>query len=428
MGDFFSDPQNGPVILLIILVVDVAVVLGGLWLVLRFIGGRIVKRSTHILRLAAEGDKATARALLEEWDRGDRPRAALARVNIAKAWLAVDEPTRAMRVLETTSISKSRRCLPLRRLAAHVRYDTLKALGEDDRAEWFRRDERAKDPTAPWLATSEWLSAYQEGDSDRAAAALTGVWSALARHPKDEVALAVLAQDAFTAHRYSQGADLLEQLIHRLDRPGSRRLSWPDAYLFLGTARLASGDDAAAEDAFRAFVKTSPKPEDAEIRVRQAKPDALLVGGRPTEASVMYERLTTGEDSAAAYAGLANCSIRLGEPQRAAQQLDRAEDLGYVSRDAKLLRAQILVDLGEVADADRLAHEEAAARPPSDPGALYTLAYVGVIGELPYAEEALRRYIELRIEDPDLPPLLDRPAPDGRTWRDRISIAARPDL
>lgn len=264
-----------------------------------------------------------------------------------------------------------RACRPLRRVAAHLRYDVLRALGQDDRAEWFRRDQAAEDPSAPWLATSRWQTANAAEDPEAAGAALADVRALFAKHPKDEGVLAVLAQEALTAHRYPDAADLLERLIGRLDRPGARRLTVPDAYLVLGTALLAAGRDAAADEAFRLFVKGSSQPADAERRVLASRAGALLASGRLDEAARSYEQLTGGEAAAEAFVGLAMCSVHQGEAERAAGMLDRAQELGYPSATARFLRAQIQVDLGRVAEADRLAHEAAEERPPSDPEALY---------------------------------------------------------
>ena len=95
-----------------------------------------------------------ARELATEWDRADRPSSPFARVNLAKVWFVLGEHERALSVLDATKIPNSRACRPLRRIAAHVRYDALRALGKNERAEWFLRDQAAIDPTAPWLAFS----------------------------------------------------------------------------------------------------------------------------------------------------------------------------------------------------------------------------------------------------------------------------------
>jgi tetratricopeptide (TPR) repeat protein len=427
MGDFFSDSNNGPAILLIILIVDVVVVLGGFYLLSKFLSARVIKRSAHILRLTTEGHTDAARELATEWDRADRPRSPFARVNLAKVWFVLGEHKRALSVLDATKIPNSRACRPLRRIAAHVRYDALRGLGENERAEWFLRDQAAIDPTAPWLAFSRWETATTGGDVEAAGAALADVRALFAKHPKDEAVLAALAQDAFTGHRYADAADLLERLVRRLDRPGARRLTRFELYLLLGMAQVAVGRDAAADESFRTFVERSSDPADAERRVLGTRAGAYLVAGRLDEATRAYQQLVADGQSADAHVGLAMCVLRRGDPARAAHLLDRAEELGYPPEKGRLLRAQILVDQGKGVEADRLARQAASDLPSSNPEALYTLAYVFATAHLPGAEETLRRYVELQPYDPDLAPLLDRPGPDGRTWRERLEVASRPD-
>ncbi len=429
MGDFFSDPKNGPAILLIILIVDILVVLGGFYLLSKFLSARVIKRSTHILRLATEGHTDAARELATEWDRAARPRSPFARVNLAKVWFVLDEHKRALSVLDATRIPNSRACRPFRRIAAQVRYDALRGLGENERAEWFLRDQAAIDPTAPWLAFSRWETATTDGDVEAAGAALADARALFAKHPKDEAVLAVLAQDAFTGHRYADAADLLERLVHGLDRPGARRLTRFELYLLLGMAQVAVGRDAASDESFRRFVERSSDPADAERQVRGARAGAYLVAGRLDEATRAYEQLIADAESADALVGLAMCRVRLGDPQGASDDLDRAEALGFDPDKALPLRAQITVDRGQGAEAEELALRAAGGDPTTnDPGSLYTLAYVRATAHLPGAEETLRRYAELQPNDPDLAPLLDRPAPGGGTWRERIEVALRPDV
>ena len=428
MGDFFSDSNNGPAILLIILIVDVVVVLGGFYLLSKFLSARVIKRSAHILRLTTEGHTDAARELATEWDRAARPRSPFGRVNLAKVWFVLGEHKRALSVLDATKIPNSRACRPLRRIAAHVRYDALRGLGENERAEWFLRDQAAIDPTAPWLAFSRWETATTGGDVEAAGAALADVRALFAKHPKDEAVLAALAQDAFTGHRYADAADLLERLVRRLDRPGARRLTRFELYLLLGMAQVAVGRDAAADGSFRTFVERSSDPADAERRVLGTRAGAYLVAGRLDEATRAYEQqLVADGESADAHVGLAMCVLRRGDSVRAARLLDRAEELGYPPEKGHLLRAQILVDLGEVAQADRLTREVAEGRSESDPELVYTVAYVRATAHLPDADATLRRYVELQPNDPDLPALLDRPAPEGGTWRERLALAPRPD-
>jgi len=427
VGDFFSNSNNGPAILLIILIVDIVVVLGGFYLLSKFLSARVIKRSTHIMRLAAEGHTAAARELATAWDRAGGPRSPFARVNLAKVWLVLGEHERALNVLDSTKIPNRRACRPLRRIAAHVRYEVLRALGEHERAEWFLRDQAAIDPTASWLAFSRWETATAGGDAEATAAALGDLRARFGKTPKDEAVLAALAQDAFTGRRYADAADLLERLVRSLDRPGARRLTRFELYLLLGVAQVAAGRDTAGEESFRAFVDRSSEPEDAERRVLGARAGAYLVTGRLDEATRDYGQLAAEGESADAHVGLAMCVLRRGDPARAACLLDRAEELGNPPEKGRLLRAQILVDLGQVEAADRLTREAAVGRSGSDPELAYTLAYVRATAHLPDADATLRRYVELQPNDPDLPALLDRSAPGGGQWRERLEVDPRPD-
>jgi tetratricopeptide (TPR) repeat protein len=422
MGDFFSNSENGPMILLIILVVDGLVVVGAWFLLSRTIARRVIRRATGIMRLAAAGETDAARSLAVEWDRA-LPRSPFARVNLAKVWSVVGDQDRALELLDATKIPARRACRPLRRIAAHVRYDALRALGQSEKAEWFLRDQSSEDPTAPWIVTSRLSAAKSDGDLDAADSALADVRTAFERQPKNENVLAALAQEALAGHRFAEAADLLERLLERLDRPGERRLTMMDAYLLLGMAQLAAGRDAAADQTFRHYAKRSSDPVIAEWKVATTRAGALMASLRLDEAATVYGKLTEGPEPALAFVGLAMCRIRQGEPEHAKQALDTAEETGYPSEKARFLRSQILVDLGEVSEAERLAREAANEHPPSDPETVYTLAYVAATGHLPDAEAILRRYVELVPNDPDLGPLLERRAPDGRTWRERLEVA-----
>ena len=427
MGEFVSDRQNGQAILLIILIADIVVVLGGFFLLSKILSTRVIKRTSHIMRLSTEGHSDAARELASAWDQGGRPRSPFARVNLAKVWLVLGEHERSLSLLDATKIPNSRACRALRRIAAHVRYDALRALGEHDRAEWFLRDQAAIDPAAPWLAFSRWEAATTDGDTDAAVAAVGDLRTLFGRNPKDEAVLAALAQDAFMGHRYPDAADLLERLVRSLDRPGARRLTRFELYLLLGMAQVAAGRDTAADRSFRSFVDQSSEPQVAARRVLGARAGGYLATGRLDEATRAYEQLAAEGESADAQVGLAMCFLRRGDPARAARLLDRAEELGHTPEKSRLLRAQILVDLGMIDDADRLTREAAVGRSGSDPELAYTFAYVRATAHLPDAEETLRRYIELQPNDPDLAALLDRPAPGGGRWRERLEVEPRPD-
>jgi tetratricopeptide (TPR) repeat protein len=371
----------------------------------------VTRRMQAIARHVYDGDLDGARTLVERWDRGNGPQHPLARVKLAGAWSMVGDHQRVLQVLDGTKLPKGRRGRSLRRMASDLRFRTLKAIGDEDRAEWVLRDTVAKDPTAPWLAIAS---------SERASP--TGTL------PRDPRVLALLVQDALEDRRFEEAADIAERLVSRIAANPLDRWVLPYAYQTLGTAQLAAGRDSAADASFRESVRRAPDRGAAEKRVMSARAGALLVAGRLAEAAPAYEALVADQGTADAFAGLAMCRIRQGEVERAAHDLDRADALGYASEKARFLRAQILVDQGRPAEAVALARDAAGARASSDPLAAYTLAYVLATAQHPDAEAALRRYVELQPNDPDLPRLLDRPAPRAMTWRGVLEVAPRPDL
>jgi len=202
----------------------------------------------------------------------------------------------------------------------------------------------------------------------------------------------------------------------------------PEAYLVHGGTLLAARRDDEAEAAFQEFRERSSDRSAAEQQVSKIRAETLLYAGRTSEAASAYETLVASREGPGSYVGLAMCRVRLGDPQGASDALDRAEALGFDPDKALPVRAQIMVDRGLGAEAEELALRAAGGDPAtSDPGSLYTLAYVrATSAHLAEAEETLRRYVELQPHDPDLAPLLERPAPDGRTWRERLEVA-RPD-
>lgn len=424
MGDFFSDSNNGPVILLLILVVDLAVVLGGLYLVFRTRARRVVRRSAAIFRRVMDDDPEEARTLVAEWDRGGRPKDPFARLHIAKAWSMIGEHQRALSVLDSTKVPKGRMGRSLRRKASELRYRSLKGIGENDRADWFLRDAAADDPGAPWLG--EFSSEVSKADTRQpweSKHERRERWS-----PRDARAIAVLAQEAVRERRFEDAAELHERFLKRVAKDPTARLILPEMYLAHGAALLAASRDEEAEVAFQEYRARSSDPSAAGRQVIKIRAETLLYVGRIAEALSAYKTLVASREGPGALAGVAMCRLRLGDPQGASDAMDRAEVLGLDPDKARPVRAQIMADQGLGAEADELALRAAGGdHATTDPAALYTLAYVRATGNLPGAEETLRRYVELQPNDPDLIPLLERPAPGGRPWRELIEIPARPD-
>jgi tetratricopeptide (TPR) repeat protein len=427
MGGFFSDSNNGPWIFLLILVVDIAVVLGGAYLVMRTRARRVARRSAVILRRVRDEDRDGARTLLADWDRGERPKGLFARLSIAEAWSMVGDHQRALSILDTTKLPKGRLGRPFRRIASVLRYRALKGLGEDDRAEWFLRDAATDDPSAPWLVSAMSGGAAREDTREP--------WESMVRNarvrwsPKDAMAIAALIQEALRERRFDETVRLSERFLARAARSPTARLMLPEAYLAHGGALLAARRDDEAEIAFETFRGGSSDQSVAEQQVGKVRGEMLLYTGRISEAASAYETVVASREGPDAFAGLAMCRVRLGDLQGASDALDRAEALGFEADKALPIRAQIMVDQGMAREAEDLALRATGGDPTTnDPGSLYTLAYVRATARLPGAEETLRRYAELQPHDPDLGPLLDRSAPDGRTWRQRLEVAPRPDI
>lgn len=388
----------------------VTAVLGCLLLAFLFSTWRDARREVAIAQRALGGDVGGAKALANQWDRGGGPRAPAARLRLAKAWSIAGDHQRALAILDRTQLPSGRMGRPLRRIASELRFDVLEALGEKEQAARVVDEAIEEDPRAPWLAKT--------GSTDPASS--PGKRSVYGQ--------GMLVKDAYRDYRFDEAADMTEAMIHRAARNPLMRPTLPFGYLALGSAQLAAGQDSAAEASFRQFVARSSDRDAAVRLMMKTRAEALLMGGRFQEAASTYEALVAEQGTTDVLAGLAMCHLRVGETERAARDLDRAVDLGYDADKARFLRAQILVDQGRSEEAVILAREAASSRPPLDPQRIYTLAYVLGTAQHPDAEAALRGYVELNPNDPDLASLLDRPAPDGRSWREYLESAPEPDL
>ena len=293
-------------------------------------------------------------------------------------------------------------------MASELRFDVLEALGEREQAARLINDTIDEDPDAPWL--------LKTGSTSRVPS------------PADRSVRAqgMLVKDAFKDYRFDEAAELTEAMIHRAAKDPLKRLALPFGYLALGSAQLAAGHDSAAESSFQRFVEKASDHDAAERLIVKTRPEALLKGGRFSEATLAYEALVAEQGTPDAFAGLAMCYLRASEAERAAVALDRAVELGYDEDNSRFIRAQILADQERADEAVTLAREVASSRPPSDLQGTYTLAYVLATTLFPDAEAALRRHLELDPNDPDLPPLLARPAPDGSSWREYLESRPGP--
>lgn len=237
-----------------------------------------------------------------------------------------------------------------------------------------------------------------------------------------------LVKDAFKDYRFDEAAELTEALITRAAMGPFKLMGRHFGYLLIGSAQMAAGQDSVAEASFQQFVAKASDQAAAKRLIARTRAEALLKGGRFSEATSAYEAFAVDQPTAEAFAGLAMCHMRVGKTDPAERELDRAVELGYGEDNARFIRAQILADRGRNEEAVTLAREAARSRPPSDLLGTYTLAYVLATTLHPDAEAALRRHMELDPNDPDLPPLLERPAPNGSTWREYLESAPALDL
>jgi tetratricopeptide (TPR) repeat protein len=358
----------------------------------------------------ADQDEDGAKALADRWERRAVRAGPIRRLRVAQGWANAGDHRRALAILDGIPLPQGRTGLPLRRLATGLRFASLQALGRSEEAQAVVERTIEEDPAAPWLSM----------------AAPTDP-RITARKPSS-VVRAENARDAFSDRRFGEAADSLEAVLRgAATNPMSAAMFAPQGYLVLASTQLAAGQDAAAEASFREFVRRSLDRDAAERRVPEARAAGFLMGARVAEATAVYEALANERGTPDVFAGLAMCRIRQGQADLAARALDRAEELGFDAAKARFLRAQILVDQGSREEAVELAREAAVAHPKPDPQAMYTLAYVLATAQHPDAETALRTYVASEPNDPDLGPLLDRSASDGRAWREHLESPQRID-
>lgn len=377
----------------------VLAVLGCCFLVFLFKFQRDARREVVIFERALAGDVDEAAALAARWDRGRDPTSPATRLRLARSQWKAGDPHRALEILDGTKLPKGRLARPIRQMALELRFDVLEALGEKEQAASVINQTIDEDPGTPWLLKTGFTSRVPSPASH-----------SLQAQGK-------LVNDAFKDYRFDEAAELTEAMITMVAKAPSKRMALHFGYLLLGSAQMAAGQDSAAEASFQRYVAKASDREAAERLIVKMRAESLLKGGRFSEATSAYEAFAAEQATADAFVGLAMCHMRAGKTDQAARELDRAVELGYDADKARFIRAQILADQGRADEAVTLAREAASSRPPSDLQGAYTLAYVLATTQHPDAEAALRRHMELDPNDPDLPPLLERPAPDGSTWR-----------
>jgi len=316
-----------------------------------------------------------------------------------------------------TPMPRGRLCRSVRRSGDQLRHQELLALGRTSEAAWFLRDMEQLDPGARWFASGKLKEARKATDPTKVAQIRHESETLLADRPDDLSLVLELASLAAEECRFDEAADRIGSMLDR--SRALRRRPPPALYRLLGHLRTAAGDDAGAQEAFDEFVRRSPDEQAARVAANASRAGALLSGGRVTEAAEAAERMTTVSDEPDVQLVVAMCRLRLGDLDAASRALELAERGGSKPRAVSMVRAQLLADRGQM-EAETLARELVGSDLEADPGAFYTLAYVQATLHHPGAEETLRRYVAFKPLDPDLPSLLDRSAPGGGTWWERL--------
>ncbi|MGH9197683.1 MAG: tetratricopeptide repeat protein, partial [Acidimicrobiia bacterium] len=222
---------------LLILVAEIVLAVVVLYLIVIVSARRAARRMRAILDLLNQGDLQGAKELTAQWDQGDRPKNPLTRIRLAATWSTVGDHERALAVLDRTKIPAGLRGRPLRRMASGLRYTTLTALGEEERAAWFLRDAMTEDPRAPWVLIA---TSTDQGVS--------------ARQTKNPQALATFIQAAAENHRFEEAVEMHERLLRRVARHPGARPVLGHAYLRHATYQVAAHRDSAAEVSFQEFL------------------------------------------------------------------------------------------------------------------------------------------------------------------------------
>jgi tetratricopeptide (TPR) repeat protein len=439
MGDLLGVPAGVNVSRIIffaipLLAVTSALITFGLFMLFGLLfRRRVLRRVRDVERSIWNGDLDDARRKTEQWERGVRRKNAYDRVNIAWAWSRIGDHDRALSTLDGTTTPKGRASRAVRRQADELRYEGLRATERQAEAGWFLNDVVDRDPRAPWLVGARVSSARASGERSHLEAAVEQARSVATADPKNIQAAWAVLRVATEQNRFAEGAEMLEQIVRQTERNARKnRMGHPPGFyhllVALGTLHVASGSEERAEDAFGTALSRAPDQQAAAQEIVRARAGALFSARRFAEAATAYEGILAEAPDARLFLALAECRHREGDPEAASDALARARDLDPEIQGGRLLEARLLSDAGDVRQAERIALEEAGDEDTTDPLSLYTIAYIRATGHLAGAEATLRRYVDLQPHDQDLGPLLDKPAPGGGSWRERLEVARRPDV
>jgi tetratricopeptide (TPR) repeat protein len=422
-------------VLIVAIALAIPTTFGVLWLYVRLLYfPRIRRRILAVDRARSAGGVDAARGELAVWERHVPKRDYNALIVIARGWHLLGDQERALAALDRIRWPWWYPDRAFRRAADGLRYQVLREAGRNPAADALLNRALDRDPGAPWLETVRFEKAIGGEPPESLAAYERSKASALGEHPNIEL-LAKVASRAAALGRFDEAVALTRRLLAELSarerKPGgivptaghlrNRAL----LHAAIGALLQGAGDGSGAE---REFEVAAAELRDDEGRRSLAicRAEGLLYARRFSDAAAAFEGVASGRDDGRGLLELAVCRWQLRDLGGARRALERARELRPDLVSVRRLDAMLLVDEGK---RDRAV--EAIRREEGDPSGdgNFSVAYVRAVLGLPGAERSLRAVAALHAQDdPDVEALLDRTAPDGRTWREHLAEPSRPDL
>jgi tetratricopeptide (TPR) repeat protein len=403
-----------------------------------FVSGRVylrrIRRQIRAIDRAGESEgPEAARAELVVWERRISKRDYNQLIVVARRWWVLDDHQRALAALDRIRFPWWFPTRAFRRAADELRYQVLRDAGRVAEAGSVFNRGLDRDPAAPWVAAARIEHAADAGDPQHLLAAFErSKAAALVQNPHLTL-VAQVAKQAMRLGRHDEAITYTRRLLAELEA----REGKPDGIVrtttvvrslaqlraAIGALLMGAGDEAGAELEFER-ARIALDDEEGRRVIELLRAEGLVYARRFDEAAEVFDAIAREHDDGRAFAGLAMCRRRLGDLAGARVSLERARELAPELTSLRLLDAMLLADEGKRSEA-----EAALASERADLDDMLALAYVAVVLDLPSAEGSLRAAAAVYPGDePDLAELLDRVAPDGRSWREHVEHPARPDV
>lgn len=425
-------------VLIPVLILAIALALpttyGVMWLYSRFLYlPRIQRRILALDRRRASDGTDAVRGDLAVWERRVSKHDANQLIVIARQWEILEDHDRALAALDRIHWAWWVPDRQFHRAADDLRYHVLRASGRDPGADALLNRTIDRDPAAPWLDAVRLEKAAEAGDPhERLAAYERAKSAALQERPHMDV-VAKVASQAIRLGRLDDAVLLSRRLLSEMQE----RERWPGGYVrttshlrniaklraAVGALLVGVGDAAGAEREFERAAETLMDQEGRrDLAVCRA--EGLMYARRFDHAEAAFEAIAAeAPGDARVLLWLAICRWRLGDPVSARRALERVRELKPDLPSFSGMEAMLLADEGKRDEAQAML----ASSDPDDED-VFVDAYVRTILGLPGAEGSLRLAVALYPEDePDVAALLDRTAPDGRSWRAHLDQPERPD-